>query len=313
MRNRRAPEPVAEAARLWAIRVQDAAFAEWDALTAWLEADPAHLDAYEQALDDDAQMTGLLSTAERLEAVSARSRRRLFLGAGGAIAATVVAAAGWWTFGSAPAALEVATRAGEQRTITLADGSRVLMNGATRLRYRPDSPRQVALIEGEALFEVRHDARDPFVVTAGAARLVDAGTVFNVVHLARQTRVAVAEGAVIYRPGANQVRLEPGDALAVNGSAGPILTRLAPQEIGSWRSGQLFYRDAPLDQVAADLSRSLGEPVATVGAEDRRFTGTLAVRGEPRLVLARIAPLMGVRVSRSKEGWVLTPIDGSPR
>jgi transmembrane sensor len=313
MRNKRAPEPVAEAARLWAIRVQDPAFDGWVGFTAWLEADPVHLAAYEQALDDDAQMTGLLSTAEQVRAEApARSRRRMIWGTGGAIAATVVAAASWWTFGSAPAALEIATRAGEQRTIALADGSKVRMNGATRVRYQPDAPRRVALIEGEALFEVRHDARDPFVVTAGAARLVDAGTVFNVVHQAQQTRVAVAEGAVIYRPGANQVRLEPGDALAVTGTAAPVLTRAAPQEIGSWRSGQLFYRDAPLDQVAADLSRSLGEPVEAIDAGDRRFTGTLAVRGEPRLVLARIAPLMGVRVSKSREGWVLTPIHGSP-
>ncbi|MBC9032985.1 FecR domain-containing protein [Sphingomonas sp. JC676] len=314
MRNRGAPEPVAEAARLWAIRVQDPAFDGWDGFTAWLEADAAHLAAYEQALDDDAQMTGLLSTAEQFRAEApARSRRRLLVGAGSAIAATVVAAAGWWTFGAGPAEREIATRRGEHRTLALADGSKVQMNGATRVRYQSDAPRRVALIEGEALFEVRHDARDPFVVTVGATRLVDAGTVFNVVRQAQQTRVAVAEGAVIYSPGANEVRLEPGDALAVDGSAAPVLTRAAPQEIGSWRSGQLFYRDAPLDQVAADLARSLGEPVETVDAGDRRFTGTLAVRGEPRAVLARIAPLMGVRVSKSKEGWVLTPINGSPR
>jgi transmembrane sensor len=313
MRNERAPEPVAETARLWAIRVQDPAFDGWDGFTAWLEADSAHLAAYEQALDDDAQMTGLLSTAEQFRAQAPARSRRLILGTGGALAASLAAVAGWWTFGTAPAALEVATRAGEQRTIALADGSAVLMNGATRIRYQPNAPRRVALLEGEALFEVRHDARDPFVVTAGAARLVDAGTVFNVVHQAQQTRVAVAAGAVIYSPGANQVRLEPGDALAVTGSAAPVLTRAAPQEIGSWRSGQLFYRDAPLDQVAADLSRSLGEPVEATDAGDRRFTGTLAVRGEPRLVLARIAPLMGVRVSKSRKGWVLTPIHGSPR
>ena len=171
----------------------------------------------------------------------------------------------------------------------------------------------MALVEGEALFEVRHDARDPFVVTAGAVRLLDAGTMFNVVHQARQTRVAVAEGAVIYSPGANEIRLQPGDAMEVTGSAAPVLKRTAPQEVGSWRSGQLFYQEAPLEQVAADLTRSLGERVQVVDAGDRRFTGTLAVRGEPRVILSRVAPLMGMRARRSKGGWILTPADGSPR
>jgi transmembrane sensor len=32
-----------EAARLWAIRVQDPAFADWDGFTEWLERDRAHL------------------------------------------------------------------------------------------------------------------------------------------------------------------------------------------------------------------------------------------------------------------------------
>jgi transmembrane sensor len=314
MRNRGASAPAAEAAQAWAIRVQDPAFDAWDGFTAWLEADPAHLAAYEKALDDDAQMAGLLSIAGQFDSqVPVRSRRRLLVGAGGAVAATVVAAAGWWTFGAGPAEREIATGPGEQRVIALADGSKVRLNGATRMRFQPDAPRQVALLEGEALFEVRHDARNPFVVTAGAARLVDAGTVFNVVHQVQQTRVAVAEGAVIYRPGANEVRLQPGDAMTLTGTAAPVLSRTAPQQIGSWRTGQLFYRDAPLDEVAADLTRSLGEPVEAVDVGDRRFTGTLAVRGEPRAVLPRIAPLMGVRARKSKEGWILTPVDGPSR
>lgn len=45
------PSELNEAARHWAIRVGDPAFDDWDALTAWLEADPQHLAAYEAAID----------------------------------------------------------------------------------------------------------------------------------------------------------------------------------------------------------------------------------------------------------------------
>lgn len=40
-------------AQRWAIRVGDPAFDDWEALTAWLEADPAHLAAYEAAVDGE--------------------------------------------------------------------------------------------------------------------------------------------------------------------------------------------------------------------------------------------------------------------
>lgn len=44
------PSDLKEVARDWAIRVGDPAFDDWDALTRWLEADPAHLAAYEAAV-----------------------------------------------------------------------------------------------------------------------------------------------------------------------------------------------------------------------------------------------------------------------
>lgn len=47
------PSEIIEAARLWAMRVADPAFGDWDALTRWLESNPAHLAAYEAAVESD--------------------------------------------------------------------------------------------------------------------------------------------------------------------------------------------------------------------------------------------------------------------
>jgi len=52
-----------EAARSWAIRVQETAFDDWDGFTSWLERDPSHLPAYEAALADEAWAIDLLSSA----------------------------------------------------------------------------------------------------------------------------------------------------------------------------------------------------------------------------------------------------------
>lgn len=310
-------ELLAEDARGWVIRLQDSAFADWDAFADWLERDPAHLQAYNQALDADEAMAGLFQLAPapvvvpEAEPVATRAPRRLFLISGGAVAAALAVVVGWSSLGSGPGGHEYATRAGERREVALADGSRMVLNGATRVAVL--DKRSAELIEGEALFEVRHDVANPFIVKTGGVTLQDAGTVFNVVRDETGLRVSVAEGAVIYQPQAEAVRLSPGDSLSVAGSGRPEVSRTIVTDIGAWRGGQLVYRNATLERVAADLSRNLGVKVRVgKGTEAIPFTGTISTQGGPGAVVERIAALTGTRATRAGNGWMLDAIDGAP-
>jgi len=308
-----ASDPVRETARLWAIRVNDPAFADWDALTGWLDADPGHLDAYEAALDDDAWAAELFATPPSpteyapAPAPAARQRRWMFTGA--AAAAVLTALIAWPVLQRDLPEQVIVTAMGERRTIMLPDGSRVVMNGDTRIVLDEDAPRRIELVSGEALFDVRHDARRPFVVQAGDTRLVDAGTVFNVVEDEGALDVAVSEGAVIYEARSREIRLDAGQGLSRAGAdAEPRLRRAAPESVGSWQAGQLLYDDASLDQVARDLGRNLGSPVrATPSAQAMRFSGTLTISGSPEQVLERAGPLLGVRFTRQEDVWVMAP------
>jgi transmembrane sensor len=186
-----------------------------------------------------------------------------------------------------------------------------VLNGATRVAVL--DKRRAELIEGEALFEVRHDAANPFIVKTGDVTLEDAGTVFNVVRDDTGLRVAVAEGAVIYQPRADAVRLSPGDALSVSGKGSPQVTHTVASDVGAWRGGQLVYRNATLERVAADLSRNLGVKVRVgKGTEAIPFTGTISTQGGPGAVVERIAALTGTRATRAGNGWMLDAIDGAP-
>ncbi|WP_233503524.1 FecR family protein [Sphingomonas psychrotolerans] len=305
---------IQEAARLWAIRVQEPAFDDWTGFTEWLERDPSHLAAYEAALDDEAWAVALFSAAPAVEP-DALPVRRWWLAGSAAAAAAVAVVGGWMVLDRDAPAQQIATAPGEHRTIELADGSRLALNGATRVTIDPDTPRQVVLEHGEARFDVRHDASDPFVVVSGGTRLVDAGTVFNVVQDGDALEVAVAEGAVIYQPGPGEVRLAPGDTLTRQGkSAKPLLGKASPQTVGSWATGELQYDNPALDQVARDLTRSIGRPVRSAGGAGRlRFTGTLVLRGTPEEVLARAGPLLGVEFIADGEGWTMSPAHGPPR
>lgn len=306
---------IGEAARLWVIRVHDASFVDWDRLTEWLESDPAHLPAYEAALDTDVWAADIFAASPPVAVMTAPApalrRGRWF--AGGAVAAAMLAVIGGWSMLRQGAPVQqVATAAGEHRTFALADGSRVMLNSDTRISFDPATPRQIDLVRGEALFDVRHDANHPFVVVADGTRLVDVGTVFNVVRDGGALDVAVASGAVDYESGSRRLRLNQGEALSrPDKDASPVLRKTSQQGVGSWQTGLLQYDDAPLDQVARDLGRNLGRPVRVAnGAARLRFTGTIVLRGAPDEVLARAGPLLGVQFASNGEGWTMSPTHG---
>ena len=297
----------------WVIRLRDAGDDEWTAFTAWLEADPAHGAAYEEAALADAEAEALVSPAPPLPAMApmpandepARPGRRAFFG--WAVAASLALVAGFTVFGTGGGKQVIETEAGERREIALEDGSRILLNASTRVVLDEDRPRFARLESGEALFRIVHDETRPFEVEAGDALLRDLGTVFNVVHEPRRLEVAVAEGEVLYNPAREAKHLLPGMALAKMAGE-PLRIRKAEAEgVGAWRENRLVYTEAPLSRVAADLSRNLGVKVTVEsGVASRPFSGVIMLDGEKGAVLQRASALLGLAARREGDGWILT-------
>ena len=300
-----------EEAAMWLVRTREPAGADWEAFAAWLEADPAHNDAYEAAFDAHDAAGGLIATPELpsvREAITpepARSSRLRPLWAGVAAAALVAAIA-------LPALLPrhhrfvVATAPGEQRSIRLPDGTIVAMNGDTRLVLDRAAARAVKLAAGEASFTVVHDAANPFVVSTGETTIEDVGTVFDVVRSADATDVAVVSGSVLYDPAGAGMKLKPGQTLHDPDRGMTEIGDAAPSAIGSWRQGRLVYRRAPIGIVARDLARMIGPIRVAPEVGSRSFSGTIVVRGvERRHLFARLAALLNVAVSHDTGGWRL--------
>lgn len=96
-------------------------------------------------------------------------------------------AAGWWmsrkTVPQAVAAITVTAASGEIRELRLPDSSVIWLKSGTSIRYAADfgrDNREIALLEGEAFFDVRQQANHPFVVKNGALEVKVLGTSFNV-------------------------------------------------------------------------------------------------------------------------------------
>ncbi|HET8611960.1 MAG TPA: FecR domain-containing protein, partial [Sphingomonas sp.] len=223
-------EQAREEAIGWAMRVADPDFGDWTALTRWLEADPLHAAAFDEALAaGDAADAALKAAPPALPVVSRPARRRI---AGGLLAAAIVGAIGWTAFEHRAAPYTVTTAPGETRTISL-DGATIALNGSSRITLDRHDPRRATLENGEALFDVRHDADHPFRLTVGDAKLQDVGTRFDVTRDEGGLRVAVAEGAVLYNPDREAVRITAGAVLRERPGANQVtLGQIDPAGVG---------------------------------------------------------------------------------
>ncbi len=306
---------IEEEAVAWVIRLRDASAAEWDSFTLWLEADPAHGAAYEEAALADQELDGLSGLRPATRHLTPPDRqpafgRRAVLG--WAVAAALVGVVGTIGLVGGDDRYPVMTAPGERRAVALADGSRIDLNGATRLILDRDEPRWARLVEGEALFSVVHDDSDPFRVEADGASLIDMGTVFNVKDDGDRLSVAVAEGAVRYESDTEVADLKAGMALLRPAGGEALVMRREAATIGSWRDGRLSYASASYVEVAADLARHLGIAVeASDAVALRQFSGTILLEGEREQVRRRLAALLEVEIDASESGWVLRARDGA--
>lgn len=299
----------------WSIRLREAAADDWLRFTDWLEADPSHRPAYEAVAAVDLQLDALpRSRPSAVEAAPAARpvRRRIWFGGLAAAAVTISAFA---LIGApmlnAHNSYEVATAAGERRSIRLPDGSRIELNGATLLILDKSKPRSARLESGEALFTVVHDEKHPFEVIAGGTLVRDLGTVFNVARADEDLEVAVAEGAVLVRAERSAVMLRPGMAAIATGDRLRV-QRIDAESVGTWVDGHLSFTSEPISRVAEALSRSLGIKVeASPDIEKRRFTGVVLVHGENDQIVARVAAMASLKARRSGDRWLLTDDDGA--
>lgn len=199
----------------------------------------------------------------------------------------VLAAAGvlWLRMPAVPSGLrttEFVTEVGTTRTVTLAEGSRIVLDARSRLRVQLGAhSRDIELIEGQAQFEVAHDRQRPFRVRAAGCEIVALGTRFNVSRLPARITVTLMEGSVSVRAlgaGASFAQmLSPGQQLQVTGT-GELLDRkpVELESVTAWQRGRIVLDDLPLGDALALLNRYSTTQIVIHGTllQSRRISGT---------------------------------------
>ena len=168
------------------------------------------------------------------------------------------------------------TAIGESSSVTLPDGSQMLLNTGTSIRVNYTSKQRFFILErGEVNIDVAHDEQRPLTVLAGEQLIQAVGTAFNIeLHTDQLVELVVTEGSVLVGMNAEKIAddqanlnliqlplyastVSEGQQLLL-GTDNSEIVPIEPEEIAvklSWRDGNLIFRGESLEEAVAEISR----------------------------------------------------------
>ncbi|MBA4756385.1 MAG: DUF4880 domain-containing protein [Sphingobium sp.] len=309
------PRSVYDAAGAWLARRQAGADPDGEkAFLAWLDADPRHRAAYDEAArawrDSELLAESAVGRSRKLARAPFLMRHSTHVGAlslgvaailGVGTLAMVRHAAPFDLVSSADAAT-YRTAVGEIRTVRLADGSTLTLDTSTLVTVRfTHDRRRLELAQGRARFGVAQDGR-PFIVAVSGGEIMARQTVFDVSVVGAEPTVSAIEGDIalqrVGRDGSVATQsLAAGEASSMGADVTPRARSLADAR---WVSGMVALDRTPLGSAVAAINRynhrqvQLGDPALA------RLSVTGAFRArDPQQFAQAIATMFGLAVDAS--------------
>lgn len=309
----------------------------------WLNEHPLHREAF-RLLTEDWEEIGELKRFARVDIGAPRfeharevrtPRLRPMLAAA---AVLVVAVIGLLSYSLQHPS--IATGVGEQRTLTLEDGTKVSLNTSTRIAVQYDkSQRGVRLEAGEAFFEVAKHSNWPFVVTVGGNKVTALGTAFVVRKDAgRRVAITLMEGKVAVTgvpdtelsvhgtssslpserqstdpSGDRTVTLAPGERLILAEREQPLIDRPALDKVTAWQQGRVAIDNMRLSEAVAEMNRySTLRLVIERPESERLVLSGVFTAGQSESFARAVAQSYGLEVVRQGDAIVLAGLPGTP-
>ena len=216
------------------------------------------------------------------------------------IAASILVVFGcFFAFNSLETSYE--TSYGEQRTISLPDGSEVVLNAKSAINFTEkdwETNRSIQLI-GEAFFKVKKGSTFSIQTSNGQVSVL--GTQFNVKHTDAFFEVVCYEGKVSVTNNKKEYLLNPGNAIRkINGTDPEKYTseKLFP----SWVNGESSFVSVPLNYVILELEKQYNIDIDAHKIDDSTiFTGTFSNK-DLKLALASVFITMNIQYVKDENG-----------
>ncbi len=257
------PQILGEAAD-WMVQLQSGSATDEDhrAIAQWQGRSAQHAQAWQRAeaiLGDFDTVPGAIA-GETLKRIG----RKKSLGRRQALGLLLLAGpATWLAYRHKPWQAWTAdqhTAIGEQRTLSLPDGTRVLINTGSSLNIAfTEQVRRIELLQGEVMITTAKDPAPyhrPFIVQTRHGNARALGTHFSVRVGEQNSRVAVLEGAVEMMPehARKGVIVKAGEQSAFDADRVARIAPLDPNAF-SWENGMLLAQQMRLADLLEELGR----------------------------------------------------------
>lgn len=194
---------------------------------------------------------------------------------------------------------------------TLSDGSVVYLSHDTKLSYPKEFVRAQRNVElnGEAFFDVAHNASKPFTIETETAIVEVLGTAFNVKSASKSSfELLVERGKVRVtlkaNPEQSQIVVAGEVVTLVNNKLNKYQTNVA---VAKWRTNKMQFKDESLANIIKVINSNYGSniSVSTPELASRRLTVTF-YNNSLSTIVELISLTLGVEAQQSDSTIVLT-------
>lgn len=178
--------------------------------------------------------------------------------------------------------LIVKTERGEKSTIILPDGTNVILNSSSRLKYSNnygEKNRSIDL-EGEAYFDVTRDTKKEFIVHTNNLDIKVIGTSFNISSYTdtKDITIVLLKGKVKIQSAELSYIMSPGEKIKYNKNTKKITKEdVFPTDYITWTKGDLYFEKESLENIIKTISRVYNVDVQynAMDVKDVVFSGTI--------------------------------------
>lgn len=170
----------------------------------------------------------------------------------------------------------------EQQTVSLPDGSSILLYPNTRIKIPKDYnklDRVVTFKSGEAFFEVKHNERIPFIVDMGTTNVKDLGTSFLLQKRKDSIKVSVTSGEVAFTNNLNNEtrKLSAGMSLKFQAEKRNSIPSILIDSAKVTNQSLLYFENMALSDVILKLQEVYNKKIILIDADiaQKRFKADL--------------------------------------
>lgn len=305
---------IEQQAMLWQARLSSDLCPEADRIEfqQWLQQSPAH----QKAWQDINQFWSSLDTINLDDLVEQKTHNRQVIKFKSrpvktalALAASLLLALGLFLPNINYYLADYNVAAGQQKQITLSDGSSILLNtnSAFSVSFNQQQ-RLITLHQGEAFFQVAADKTRPFIVQTSAGQVRALGTAFDVKQQDQQTQVIVFEHAVSITTtqGLRLEKLQTAEQLKFSADSLQTASKVNLQRAAPWHQQRMVFQDKALVDVVAELNRYRSGKIICLNDSIKNLpiTGVFGI-ADTELALQAIEQSLPVRITRITDQLIL--------